>query len=175
MNAGRKNSRTGKGQDGRRRRLSALKLAATLLGTAALACLLVWSENEHNRNLREYDRGQAVRRAWERRLNDSLEAERQKRIREAAPDSATPGRRRAFREQVLKSGREPERAPELLEKYNRGGELTPHEEDIVREYYWQDYYDDPDDEGDYPSEIFDDREDYSEEHVRGNFGVAGED
>ena len=51
----------------------------------------------------------------------------------------------------------------------------PHEEDIVREYYWQDYYDDPDAEGDYPSEIFDDREDYSEEHVRGNFGVAGED
>lgn len=158
-----------------RKALLTVALAATLLGTAALACLLVWSENEHNRNLREYDRGQAVRRAWERRLNDSLEAERQKRIREAAPDSATPGRRRAFREQVLKSGREPERAPELLEKYNRGGELTPHEEDIVREYYWQDYYDDPDDEGDYPSEIFDDREDYSEEHVRGNFGVAGED
>ena len=67
------------------------------------------------------------------------------------------------------------RAPELLEKYNRGEELTNEEKDAIYDYYRDEYYEDPDAEDHYPSEIFDDREDYDEEHVRDNPGVAGDD
>ena len=69
----------------------------------------------------------------------------------------TDEQRRMIRENSHRQAELDARAPELLEKYNR------------------EYYEDPDAEDHYPSEIFDDREDYDEEHVRDNPGVAGDD
>ena len=66
-------------------------------------------------------------------------------------------------------------APALMEKLRQGGELTPDEENIVYDYYRDEYYEDPEDENRYPTEIFDAREDYDEGHVMDNPATAGED
>lgn len=159
--------------DRQRKRKKAGTIGLILLAVA-LSLLSTWSNNEHERRMRLYYMEQAKRRKATEQLYESLEKKRQIFIRQAE----------AAREEARRSGNaggriqpssERRRAEELIDKYNRGEELSPAEKDFVHDELWQDYYEDPDDEGHYPSEIFDDREDYDEEHVRDNPGTAGED
>ena len=159
--------------DRQRKRKKAGTIGLILLAVA-LSLLSTWSNNEHERRMRLYYMEQAKRRKATEQLYESLEKKRQIFIRqaEAAREEA---RRNGNTGGRISPSSERIRAEELIDKYNRGEELSPAEKDFVHDELWQDYYEDPDDEGHYPSEIFDDREDYDEEHVRDNPGTAGED
>lgn len=65
---------------------------------------------------------------------------------------------------------------ELIDKYNRGEELTAEEREYVHTMLRDEYLEDPDDEGNYPSELFDELEivDYDEEQIRDNPDTDGE-
>lgn len=137
------------------------KAARTLLLVAGFAVIGVllgeWMVASEKEERRRHDMEQAERNRAMQRMQDS------------------PEQRRAMDELMRRQADDRRRAEELVDKYNRGEELSPAEKDFVYDQLWQEYYEDPDDEGHYPSEIFDDREDYDEEHVRDNPGVAGED
>lgn len=65
---------------------------------------------------------------------------------------------------------------ELIDKYNRGEELTAEEREYVHTMLRDEYLEDPDDEGSYPSELFDELEaiDYDEEQIRDRPDTDGE-
>ena len=155
------------------------KAARTLLLVAGFAVLGVllgeWMVASEKEERRRQDMEQAERNRAMQRLQDSLDREAARRREMIKEYKLTPEQRRAMDELVRRQADDRRRAEELVDKYNRGEELSPAEKDFVYDQLWQEYYEDPDDEGHYPSEIFDDREDYDEEHVRDNPGVAGED
>lgn len=66
---------------------------------------------------------------------------------------------------------------ELIDKYNRGEELTAEEREYVHTMLRDEYLEDPDDEDSYPSELFDELEviDYDEEQIRDYPDTDGED
>ena len=170
--------RTGAGGgdgNGRRGRGLLLKTACAALLIAGAVCFDLCTSDIAKERRQRQDREQAERNRERQRMEDSINNALQQRLRPTGNKELTPEQRRAFDEAIRRDGELMERAPELLEKYNRGEELTPAEMDAVHDYYYEEYYADPDDEGHYPAEIFDNREDYDEEHVRDNPGTAGED
>ena len=155
------------------------KAARTLLIVAGFAVIGVllgeWMVASEKEERRRHDMEQAERNRAMQRMQDSLDREAARRREMIKEYKLTPEQRRAMDELMRRQADDRRRAEELVDKYNRGEELSPAEKDFVYDQLWQEYYEDPDDEGHYPSEIFDDREDYDEEHVRDNPGVAGED
>lgn len=153
---------------------SAKLVIGVLLGIGFMAFFHVANEKEEQTKKLQYER-ETRERMKRQQLYESLEAEHQERIKKAEAYQITDEQRRMIRENSRRQAELDARAPELLEKFNRGEELTHEEEDAIYDYYRDDYYEDPDAEDHYPSDIFDDREDYDEEHVRDNPGVAGDD
>lgn len=154
---------------------SSVKLAiGVMIGIDFLAFFHVANEKDEQTKKLQYER-EARERMKQQQLYEKLEAERQERIKKAEAYQITDEQRRMIRENSRRQAELDARAPELLEKYNRGEELTNEEKDAIYDYYRDEYYEDPDAEDHYPSDIFDDREDYDEEHVRDNPGVAGDD
>ena len=154
---------------------SSVKLAiGVMIGIGFLAFFHVANEKDEQTKRLQYER-ESRERMKRQQLYEKLEAERQERIKKAEAYQITDEQRRMIRENSHRQAELDARAPELLEKYNRGEELTNEEKDAIYDYYRDEYYEDPDAEDHYPSDIFDDREDYDEEHVRDNPGVAGDD
>lgn len=145
--------------------------AALLLGGYWLLDDYYEEEAEMRRVEREQDRAreEAQRRAdsladEQRRVEDSLRAHHVYSIT-----------LKDVQDMIRSQGERNAAAPALMEKLRQGGELTPDEENIVYDYYRDEYYEDPEDENRYPTEIFEAREDYDEGHVMDNPATAGED
>ena len=154
---------------------SSVKLAiGVMIGIGFLAFFHVANEKHEQTKKFQYER-EARERMKRQQLYESLEAERQERIKKAEAYQITDEQRRMIHENLRRQAELDARAEELRDKYNRGEELTNEEKDAIYDYYRDEYYEDPDAEDHYPSEIFDDMEDYDEEHVRDNPGVAGDD
>lgn len=153
------------------------KFVRELLAGVAVGLVFGYIIVVENRKTRIYEqeveRKTLERRRWDKRLEDSLNADSKKRREQWRINMMDVEKQKRINEQLKRLGGSPD--DELLERYNNGEELTPEEEDRMYEHFKEYYYDDPDDEGNYPSEVFDAREDYDEEHVRNNPGVAGDD
>ena len=160
-----------------RRRIPKFYVNLAVIAALLITCLILKfvADERYEQKVRYEEAVHAKQRMARQRLEDSLHEALRRRIDSLKAHPITPEQRRR-REELLR--RQIENAPDpeaLREKYNRGEELTPEEQDIIHDYFYPEYYEDPDAEDEYPSEIFDDREDYDEEHVRDNPGIAGED
>lgn len=102
---------------------SSVKLAiGVMIGIGFLAFFHVANEKDEQTKKLQYER-EARKRMKQQQLYEKLEAERQERIKKAEAYQITDEQRRMIRENSRRQAELDARAPELLEKYNRGRSL----------------------------------------------------